>query len=49
MEFVIVVYDNQMLKLQKPHNILHRKLFRCNHKYTHIITIEDLLSGVIIS
>jgi hypothetical protein len=49
MEFVNVVYDKQMLKLQKPHNRLHRKLFRCNHKYTHVITIEDLLSGVIIS
>lgn len=51
MEFVNVIYDKQMLKLQKPHNILHnrlhRKLFRCNHKYTHVITIEDLLSGVI--
>jgi hypothetical protein len=47
MLFVDVVYDNKMLKLQKPHNKLHYKLFGCNHKYTHVITIDDLLSGVI--
>ena len=29
MEFVNIVYDKQMLKLQKPHNKLHYKLFGC--------------------
>jgi hypothetical protein len=44
MLFIDVVYDKKMLKLQKSHNRLHRKLFT---QYTHVITIEDLLSGVI--